>query len=56
MILYCVLKRFATRIDIRITKMDRKKPSGSDGYIYGTDCGNNVTRVYLSPNSSSYIH
>ena len=29
---------------------------GSNGYVYGIDCGDRFKGIYLSPNSSIYIH
>lgn len=46
------------------TKKERKKKReaersvetfGGDGYVYGIDCGDGLTIVYVSPGSSSCI-
>lgn len=29
----------------------KEKTFGGEGYVYGTDCGNGLTSVYLSLNS-----
>lgn len=31
---------------------EQEDPSGGDGYVYGTDCGDGLKGVYLFPGSS----
>lgn len=43
------------KITIMVNKK-RKETSGGDGYVYGSDCGDGFTDVYICANASSCIH
>lgn len=40
----------------REERREEEEALGGDGYIYGTDCGDGLKSVCLSPNPPSCIH
>lgn len=38
------------------TTKGHKRTFGGNGYVYGHDCGDTIMGIFLSLNSSNYIH